>query len=294
MQGEQTNMKSKIFKLVSTAVMAVSLLGLFGCGGTPKTSPNPTSQHLIDPSGNWQLKFTDSNSNLFLLSALFNQVGAVVNGVNISEVGNGSGAVPPTPFNCVAQPDVSFTNGLVADVSTFTGTLSGNFGTLAFTTTLNDPGTEAVGTYTLTPGAAGNCLGIALTGTLTADEVPSVSGNWTGTVACVQNCPTGTTSGAIAMTMAQDDATGSVTGSYMISGIPGISSGTIVPNSPSDLLSGPNLEAKLQDNNGTTFFFSGGPVTARPLAGLGLDRSYQGELSDGNSVDPLYTVNMSH
>jgi hypothetical protein len=96
------------------------------------------------------------------------------------------------------------------------------------------------------------------------------------------------------MTLSQDDATGAVTGNYTITGIPGASSGTIIPNSPSDILSGPNLEEKLQDNNGTILFFSGGPVTSRPLAGLGLDRSYQGELSDGNSFDPLYTVNMTH
>jgi hypothetical protein len=225
---------------------------------------------------------------------LFNQTGAVVSGVSITELGNGSGAVPPTPFQCAAQPDVSFTNGLVSDVSTFSGIMNGNFGTVSFTSTLNDAGTHALGTYTVTPGSAGNCLGIALTGTLTADEVPSVSGNWTGTVACSLNCPTPSPVGTIAMTLSQDDATGAVTGSYTITGIPGVSSGTIIPNSPSDILSGPNLEEKLQDNNGTIFFFSGGPVTSRPLAGLGLDRSYQGEMSDGNSFDPLYIVNMSH
>ena len=66
----------------------------------------------------------------------------------------------------------------------FSGDLSGNFGGIHFTSTLNDAGTHAGGTYTLTPGANGNCLGIALTGTFTGDEVPSVSGNWTGTVTC--------------------------------------------------------------------------------------------------------------
>jgi hypothetical protein len=114
-------MKS-LFKLVSIAVMAVAMVGLFGCGGSVKTTPvNPvTAQGLIDPSGNWQLRFTDTNNSLFLLSALFNQTGAVVSGVNITEAGNGPNAVPPTPFSCVAQPDVTFTNGLVSDVSTFT------------------------------------------------------------------------------------------------------------------------------------------------------------------------------
>jgi hypothetical protein len=288
-------MKSKFFKIVSIAVMAVATLGLFGCGGSVKTAPvNPvTSQGLIDPSGNWQLKFTDSNSNGFLLSALFNQVGAVVNGVNISELGNGPGAVPPTPFQCAAQPNVAFTNGLVANVSNFTGILSGNFGTISFNTTLNDAGTEAVGTYVVTPGAAGPCLGIALTGTLTADEVPSASGTWTGTVNCTANCPTGPTTGTASFTLSQDDATATITGSYTITGLPGISSGVIVTD-PTDFLSGPNVQEKLQDNNGTLFFLSGGPVTSEPLAGLGLDRSFQGQMGIGGSIEPLYTVTMSH
>lgn len=193
-----------------------------GCGGTKAS--NPTTQgKLVDPSGNWKQSFTDSNGNTFILSALYNQVGSVVTGVNFSEVGNGPGATPPTPFQCAAQRDIAMANGTVQSVNQFSGDLSGNFGGIHFTSALNDAGTHAAGTYTLTPGANGNCLGIALTGTFTGDEVPSMSGNWTGTVTCVSNCPTGGTTGSITATLTQDDATGAVTGSYATSGLPGSS-----------------------------------------------------------------------
>lgn len=166
------------------------LLAAIGCGGSTNPKPSPvTGQNLIDPSGNWKMNFVDSNNENFILAGLFSQSGAIVTGVNFSEVGNGPFASPPTPFQCAVQPDISLSNGLVADVSTFTGTLSGNFGTLAFTSVLNDAGTHTSGTYTLTPGAAGNCLGIALTGTFTGDELPSLSGGWSGTITWLSPIP---------------------------------------------------------------------------------------------------------
>jgi hypothetical protein len=279
--------------LLIAAVLIIGIAFGTGCGGGTGSAKTASSQGLIDPSGNWQLRFTDTNNNLFLLSALFNQTGAVVSGVNLFELGNGPGAVPPTPFQCIAQRDISLANGLVANVSNFTGDISGNFGSIHFNTTLNNAGTEAVGTYSLVPGAAGNCLNIALNGVLTADEVPSVSGTWTGSITCFLTCPTGTTTGTIVMTLSQDDATGTVTGSYAITGIPGISSGIIISD-VNDFLSGPNVQEKLQDNNGSFLFFTGGPVTARALAGFKLDRTFQGQIADGNSFDPVFEVNMSH
>jgi hypothetical protein len=241
------------------------------------------------------MSFADSNNQIFLLSALFNQTGSVVTGINFSEVGNGPNGQPPTPFQCAAQRDISMANGTVQNVSTFSGDLSGNFGSIHFTSTLNAAGTHAAGTYTVTPGANGNCLGIGLTGTFVGDEIPSVSGNWTGTVTCSTNCPTGFTSGTMSMSLTQDDATGVVTGSYSTSGIPGVTNGQLVSDPlGNNFISGSNMQEKLLDNNGSTLFTTGGPFNGFNTSGLGLDRSYHGILTDGNSFDPFYLVNLTH
>ena len=271
-------------------IWVVIAFALIGCGGGTSSNPTTAQGKLVDPSGNWRMTFTDTNNNTFLLSALFNQVGSVVTGINFSEVGNRAPG-----FQCVTQRDITISNGLVQNVNQFSGDLAGNFGTIHFSSTLNDAGTHAAGTYTLTPGPNGNCLGVALTGTYTGDEVPSMSGNWTGTVTCILNCSTGFSSSTISMTLSQDDATGAVTGSYSIGAVPGISSGQLVadPLNP-NFISGSSIQQKLLDNNGSTLFLSGGPVSGLGTTGLGLNRSFNGNISNGNSFDPLYVVNMGH
>lgn len=288
-------MKQK-YTAVLITVLIMTILAAIGCGGGTGTTGNPNKpQGLVDPSGNWRMAFVDSNNQMFLLSSLFNQTGADVSGINFSEVGNGPGSQPPTPFACQAQRDVSMANGLVANVNQFSGDISGNFGSLHFTSTLNDAGTHTSGSYALTPGANGNCLGIALTGTFTGDEVPSVSGSWTGAITCSLNCPTGFTSGTITMSLSQDDATGAVTGSYTITGVSGFSSGQLV-NDPlgNNFISGSNIQEKALDNNGTSLFFTGGPFNGFGTSGLGLDRSFHGVIAPQSSVDAVYLVNMSH
>jgi len=276
-------------------ILMIISVGLIGCGGGSTKTTTVNGQKLVDPSGNWRMTFTDSNGQIFLLSALFNQTGSVVTGINFSEVGNGPGAQPPTPFQCAAQRDISMANGIVQNINQFSGDLSGNFGAIHFTSTLNDAGTHTAGTYTVTPGANGNCLGIALTGTFVGDEIPSVSGNWTGTITCSQNCPTGFTSGTISMSLTQDDATGAVTGSYTITGVTGFSSGQLVSDPlGNNFISGSNMQEKMLDNNGTTFFVTGGPFNGFNTSGLGLDRSFHGIIAPGSSTDPVYLVNMSH
>ena len=70
------------------SVTILIMLAVIGCGGGTSTTKNPTTaQGLIDPSGNWKMTFTDSSGNLFMLSALFSQTGAVVSGVNFFEGG---------------------------------------------------------------------------------------------------------------------------------------------------------------------------------------------------------------
>src|ERR1700730_8234607 len=78
-----------------------------GCGGCNMSTPTTLQGKLVDPSGNWKQSFTDASGNTFILSALYNQVGAVVTALNVSETGNGAGATPPTPFACAVQPNVA-------------------------------------------------------------------------------------------------------------------------------------------------------------------------------------------
>ena len=275
-------------------LIIIGLLFAVGCGGStgPKTNPT-TAQNLVDPSGNWAMQFTDSSSNTFILSGLFNQVGAVVTGIHFSEVGE----TRTINFTCGAQPDISLANGLVQNVNQFSGDLSGNFGTLHFSSLLNDAGTHTVGTYTVTPGALGNCLGVALTGTFVADEVPSMSGNWTGSIICTAVCPTGPTTGTIAMTLTQDDATGAVTGSFTISGLPGITTGHTLLDI-NNLLSGASIQQRFSDDSAPPNFADpiatlvGGPLNSFGTAGVGLDRTFNGNiLADAGTQ---YLIQMSH
>jgi hypothetical protein len=288
-------MKLFIFKTICPIWLAIALL-ISGCGGgTSASNPASPQGKPIDPSGNWRMTFVDSNGQTFLLSALFNQTGSVVTGLSFSEVGNGPNAQPPTPFQCAAQRDISMANGQVQNVSTFSGDLSGNFGGIHFTSTLNAAGTHTAGTYTVTPGANGNCLGIGLTGTFVGDEIPSVSGNWTGTVTCSVNCPTGFTSGTMSMSLTQDDATGAVTGSYSTSGVPGVTNGQLVADPlGNNFISGSNIQEKVLDNNGSTLFMTGGPLNSFGTAGLGTDRSFHGIITDGTTGDPVYLLSMTH
>jgi len=139
-------------------------------------------------------------------------------------------------------------------------------------------------------------LGIALTGGFTGDEVPSMSGAWTGTLSCTANCPTGSTSGTISLAITQNDSTGAVTGTYTVSGLPGFSSGTLAPDS-SSVLSGAFWQDHLVDQNGNTFEVAGGPGGIG--AGLGLDRTFNGQMLLQQSNNPsisgsTYTVAISH
>lgn len=283
-------MKSRPRKTFLLSLLAITALFAEGCGsgGNKSAVGQP-----IDPSGNWKMSFTDASNNSFLLSALFSQTGSVVTGLNFSEVGNGPNANPPTPFQCQAQRDISMANGTVQNVSQFSGDISGLFGTIHFSTTLNSAGTHSSGTYTLTPGANGNCLRIAVTGTLTADEVPSMTGNWTGTINCVSNCPTGPTSGTVAMSLTQNDATGAVTGTYTITGLPNFSSGTVATGQ-FDLLSGASWQDSLADQNGSGSTIVGGPFNSLGTAGVGLDRTFHGNIVTGGTTNPFYAVSMSH
>jgi hypothetical protein len=271
-----------VARIVLLSILVLTALTITACGGS--TSARTGATPPIDPSGNWSMKFTDSSSNSFILSALFSQTGSVVTALNLLGLGN------PSPFACVPF-SATFTNGQVLNVDQFSGNVNTSFGNIAFTSTLNAPGTHAAGTYTLT----GNCWGVAPTGTFSADEIPSVSGTWTGAITCTMNCPAGATVGTITATLTQNDATGVVAGTYAVSGLSNISNGNI-STGQSDVLSGSSWQASGADNNGNRYVIAGGPFNGTP--GLGLDRSFNGQLFEqhdaGAASLATYTVTLSH
>lgn len=264
--------------LLISAASSILTITAIGCGGS-STSTNPGKP--IDPSGNWKMTLTDSGGHVLLLSALFSQSGSVVSSTDILAAGN------PSPFSCVPF-SATFANGQVVNVNQFSGDIDTPFGNVHFSSTLNDAGTHADGTYTLT----GNCWGVAASGTFSADEIPSLSGAWTGTVNCTSNCPAGSNSGTISATLTQDDATGNVSGTYAISGLPNISNGNVATKS-SDVLSGTLWQDSMTDQNGNTYAIAPGQGV-----GLGLDRTFHGsifEQSDAHSSSlATYSVSMSH
>jgi hypothetical protein len=124
-----------------------------------------------------------------------------------------------------------------------------------------------------------------------------MAGAWSGTITCTLNCPAGATSGTITATLSQNDATGVVAGTYTVSGLPNNGSGNITTRSI-DVLSGLSWQATATDNNGNLNAFAGGPLNG--TIGLGLDRTFNGELIEQKDHDPTvptvatYSVTMSH
>jgi hypothetical protein len=273
-----------VARIVLLSILVLTALAITACGGSTTTTPG--GKPPIDPSGNWAMKFSDASGNSFILSALFSQTGSVVTALNLLGVGN------PAPFACVPF-SATFANGQVLNVDQFSGNVNTAFGNIAFTSTLNTAGSHAAGTYTLT----GNCWGVAPSGTFTADEIPSVSGSWTGTINCTLNCPAGATTGTITSTLSQNDATGVVGGIYAVSGLPNISNGNI-STGQSDVLSGSSWQGSAADVIGNSYVIAGGPFNGTP--GLGLDRTFNGELFELKDHDPnqlnfaRYNVTLSH
>jgi hypothetical protein len=266
-------------KKVTQLVTIIFALAFFaGCGGN-STTVAPGKQP-IDPSGNWTMKFSDASNNSFLLSALFSQTGSVVTALNILAAGN------PAPFSCVPFSG-SFANGEVLNVDQFSGDVNTSFGNIHFSSTLNAQGSHSSGTYTLT----GSCWGVAGSGTFTADEIPSVSGSWTGTITCQTNCPVGSTSGTISASLTQNDSTGAVSGTYTTTGLPNLTSGTLSTGT-SDLLSGASWQDTVKDNNSIVYVIAGGPFNGSP--GLGLDRSFNGLIVGTTGSNATYSVTMTH
>lgn len=285
-------------KLAPSRLFAIFLISLItACGGGNSTPINNASNQAVDVSGNWTMTFTDASNNKVLMSAFLHQVGTTVNGLNLLAAGN---AIPP--FSCLPFSG-TFANGALQNLDQFSGDIQTSFGNVHFAGTVNTQGTHAQGTYSLT----GTCWGVAGSGTFSADQIPSVTGSWTGSINCMQNCPGGTsglTSGIITASLTQDNSTGAVTGTYSVTGtLPGFSSGT-VSTGPSDFMSGSSWQSTMTDKNGSIYVMEGGPffggATFVGSPGLLLDGRFLGVLglsfdpSTGTSGTTSYAIQMKH
>jgi hypothetical protein len=274
----------KILKRVALLLpVCMAVLYVIACGGSQQ---NTKQSPPIDPSGNWSLTLTDSTNRTLFMSALFSQTGSVVSASSILAAEN------PSRFSCVPFT-ASLANGQVLNVNQFSGDIITPFGNVHFDSTLNPDGTHSQGTYTLT----GNCWNVASTGTFSAEEIPSVAGNWTGAVNCIENCPTGPITGVISMTLTQNDVTGVVAGSYTIIGLSNISSGSVATGQ-FDVLSGSNWQDTLTDAIGNKFAIVGGPFAGQS-SGLGTNRTFNGTIAELADIDPQrlpakYSVTMNH
>lgn len=251
------------------------------CGANPSSpgsSAGGGNAKVVDPSGNWQIVATDSNGVTLRLSGLFFQTGSTVTAASMIPVGTTS------PYNCTGG--VNFQNGTVQNTNQFSGTFAISPSVaLNFTGTLNDVGTHFDGTYSGL--SAGNCAGIGASGAFTGDEVPSISGNWTGTLApCDWNSSTGvcTTNGTplqAAFTLTQNDQTGNTTGTYQVTSSTVFTSGTVALAS-GDFLSGTVWQFTMTDANNNKFMVE---------AQLGLDRSLSANVFGSSAT---WKLQMTH
>jgi hypothetical protein len=267
------------------AVLAAIVMAGCGGGGTTQTTKGGSSQAVVDPSGNWTMTATDTQGQHVAFAALFNQLGSTVTANSFTAAGN------PAPFACTPFT-ASLANGTVQNVDQFSGavTLSNRdtgapFGTFSFTGTLNQAGTAVSGTFSGMPA----CTGIGASGTFSGAEVPSTSGTWSGTIQpCTWDGQTGTcapfgTSSSFAAVLNQNDATGNVTGTYQVTNLAGISSGSVAVNQPTDILSGLLWQFTMSDANASKFVASGA---------LSLDRKFAGHLCD--AANNCYALAASH
>jgi hypothetical protein len=213
---------------------------------------------------------TDSGGNQFGVSGvmfLSNASGSdrvIAN--NLKPVGlpfgsaNGSA---PLQYSCgsayyTIPGSLQLSNGLVQNNNNLTGEISFPAGLGGFTlsATLAADGQSLTGTYVNMPG----CVGIESSGTIAGTQIPSLTGSWPGQmVPCNPSgqgaCTPlqGKTVEQMNFTLSQDNATGTVSGSYVGGSLfPDLQAGAIdsgkLGDPPNNYLSGYSMQFHLTDN----------------------------------------------
>jgi hypothetical protein len=158
----------RILAPITLAMLALALL-LEGCGGgtsggVPVNNSNPLS-------GNWQVNFLQqepSPPTQLGASGFFRQSGNVISGTL---------EVPPSTQNGKCGGVASVTGSI--DGQTVTLTINTSANTLTFTGTLGGTSQTMAGTYS---GLGGGCFTRATSGTWNAQQIPALSGSFTGTL----------------------------------------------------------------------------------------------------------------
>jgi hypothetical protein len=121
-------------------------------------------------------------------------------------------------------------------------------------------GLTLAGSYTL-GAAAPSCFPASSSGTFSGSQIRDVTGNWVGIIqACSWDsakrvCTNTGAAVQLSATLAQDDASATVTGTYNVTGLPTLStfSNGSIGTQGQQLLSGNVLQLMWTDKNGTMF-----------------------------------------
>jgi len=264
-------------------VLLFALL-LTGCEGTPGGHPvlSTSSSASQIRAGNWNITANDSQGNSLVFGAILVQTGQSVTANNFIAQTN------RLLSSCLTS-NATLSNALLTNPNQLNGAITAEFGTMQFVSTLSSDGSSFTGTYSGL--GAPNCVGLSASGTISGQAVPSVTGQWTGTIQpCSLNAQTGSCSpfglsSPFVAALSENDSTVTVTGTYVITSLNGLSSGSVTTvQSDQDKLSGFTLQFTMSDISGSTLIASGT---------LGSDRTFTAVVKNVNG-NADYLLKMSH
>ena len=175
-------------QLAAILLFAAATLTLCACGGNSTHATTPPALTLT--AGNWLL----ANDSVIKTETAQGPTGVKLGGefsassASMIPIGNADPCFPPQ--KPTATPLVFTGSGSGSSANSIVLTWLGNNQTLKVTAGLN-PGNTIVGTYTESGNTTGNC--VADNGTVYGTLVPSINGNWNGTLpgqAGTSNTPT--------------------------------------------------------------------------------------------------------
>ncbi len=229
-------------RFVYSFATIILMFSLAGCGGSssPSTPVTPVTQQLTITSGNWDMLGSTSNPNgaSLVVGGNISQSGSTISGtVRINGVLNNAicfdTAVPVQITGTVNGQSVTF-SGTTAASQTITANVTGTATTLS-------------GTYNI----SGTGCDSGVSGAISGNLVPSISGTWSGTL--TSNAPPrpSFTLSAPIVESTTADATGlfALTGNATFAGSPCFTTGVLIPLSA---IVGGTADITIQNNDGSS------------------------------------------